>query len=164
MSIPVYTPPNPLVHKANVDLIFRGLPSIIHLVQGDNSIPVIEVKLYRSGVIFSALDLSPTEINVRCLNADKSTVYTPILGINEDGTSVYVEASRVITDYCGTAMVVIEIKNGRNGSNIINTGPFYINIDKNPAWDNPKPLDIGGIKFRVEAEDEYEIVEYEVIT
>ena len=133
MSISIYTPTNKIVHTARVDFVRRNIPSIIHLVQGDVTLPVIEIKMTNNNVKFDLISaLNPTEINVRCMNSDFSGVSTPILGVSSDRTSLYFEVPEEMTRVYGTSLLVAEVK---NGVTIVNSGPFYLEIDRNPVWE-----------------------------
>lgn len=161
MSIPIYTPVNKIVHQVKVDFIRRNIPSVVHLVQGDKTLPVIEIKMTSNNVKFNVIDaLSPTEINIRCMNSDFSGVYTPALGTNEAGTSVYFEVPSVMTNSHGKALLVVEVK---CGNAVINSGPFYLDIDNNPVWYNIAPSKYGGVSFEP-IKTPSKIVDYEVVT
>jgi hypothetical protein len=161
MAIRTYTPQNKIIHQVKVDFVRRNIPSVVHLVQGDKTLPVIEIKMTSNNTKFNVIqELAPTEINIRCMNSDFSGVYTPILGTDEAGTSLYFEVPSVMTNSHGRALLVAEVKCGEN---VTNSSPFYLDIDKNPVWNNIKPSKYGGVIFEP-IKTLSKIVDYEVIT
>lgn len=159
MSVTTYTPSNKIIHQIKVDLIRRDIPSVIHIVQGDMTLPIIEVKVYRNGSIFDIASFQATDINVRCVKSDFSTVYAPVLGVSTSGTSLYFEISKAMSDVYGRASAVIELK---RTDDIINSSPFYLDIDPNPVWDDEPPKEYGGVSFEA-IENYFKVVQFEVI-
>lgn len=131
MSIPIYTPTNKILHEVKVDFLNRGVPSIVHLVQGDNSLPVLEIFLYKGSARFNVTDLNPTEINVRCKNYDRRDAYTPVNGVNDLGNIVYLEIPENMTNAYGTSVLVVEVK---ICDFVMCSAPFHLEIDRNPVW------------------------------
>lgn len=161
MAIPIYIPSNKIVHQVKVDFVQRNIPSVVHIVQGDNTLPVVKVKCTINNMITDIVEyLSPTEINIRCLNGGFSEVYSPILGIDEDGASVYFEVSPEMTESYGTALLVLEVK--KDGL-ITNSSPFHLEIDKNPVWDKTHPSRSGGVKFQA-IDVDIQLVNYRVVS
>ena len=123
-----YTPASDkFVHNVSVDFRRRIVNEHIHIVQYDNSLPIIAVTLYS--------DYSPycvpanAECNIRLKKQDGTYVYNPALGCNDDRTIAYFEVTDQMTMFPGVLYPIIEI---RIGTNVAASGTIKVEIDRNP--------------------------------
>lgn len=129
MPINTYTiPEGSHVHTTQVDFVSRPTQSIVHLVQYDTTLQIIEVALYsdRNKFIIPA----NADVFMRWSNKDRTFVYPKTLGCNKSRTSIYVEVSDKMTKTYGPSNPIIEISlNGKvAGSQSI---PVY--VERNPV-------------------------------
>ena len=129
MPINTYTiPEGSHVHTTQVDFVSRPTQSIVHLVQYDTTLQIIEVALYsdRNKFIIPA----DADVFMRWSNKDRTFVYPKTLGCNKSRTSIYVEVSDKMTKTYGPSNPIIEISlNGKvAGSQSI---PVY--VERNPV-------------------------------
>lgn len=134
MSVNTYTPESTkIIHEASVDFMDRtSIGDIVHLMQYDNSLPIIAVKLFSKGSPYSIPN--DMDVNVRVRKADNTVIYNPVLGCNEDRNVVYVEATLQMCTIEGDAFGIIELINGEV---VAGSGRFNILVDENPVnYDN----------------------------
>ena len=125
----IYTPDsNKIVHTTSVDFKKRGVNKPIHVVQYDNSLPVIAVKLYLDGEVYALS--SEAEANVRLKKRDGTVVYNPVLGCNSDRNIVYFEVTYQMTSVNGRTAPVLEICYGND--QVASSSPIEMEIDRNP--------------------------------
>lgn len=124
-----YTPPSTsVVHNAGVSLTDRSPASVVHLVQYDNTLPIVAVALTANGQAYTV----PTgaAVNVRMRKPDGKYVYDPALGVSEDAQTAYIAVTLQMAAAWGKAPAVIEIV--VNG-NVAATGTFICDISENPV-------------------------------
>jgi hypothetical protein len=97
-------------------------------MQYDNQIPIICVALYNEGEPYEIPE-TITAVNIRLGKSDGTFVYNPALGISEDKTMVYFEATQQMTIVTGSTTAIAELC---IGAEIAQTGYIYITIDENP--------------------------------
>lgn len=138
------------MHYAAVDFVSRAIPRPIHIVQYDNSLPVIVVSLYKDGQVYTIPEGSI--VNFRWGKPDGNIVYNHALGWNEDMTMVYVEVDQQMAAAYGKAEMVIEIlRDERNEVKFAQSSALTVSIDRNPVQN-------ANIKSTSEAEAIYEFV------
>lgn len=129
MSVNVYTPdPTKIIHNTSVDFVSRYISAPVHLVQFDNSMPIIEVKLYSNGTPY--VIPAGMNVNIRTRKPDGNVIYNPVLGCDSTRTIVYVEATQQMCAAKGDMYPIIEIA---DLVNIAASGYFYVQIDTNPV-------------------------------
>ena len=116
-----------IVHETSVDFITRECSKEIHIVQYDDSQPIIAVSLRANSEKYSLPD--GYEANIRFGKKDRTFVYKAVLGCNDDRSVVYFSVDKQMSLIYGKVNPIIEITYGGAivGSSSI---PFY--IDRNP--------------------------------
>ena len=125
----VYTPDGSrIVHYTYVDMSNRQITRPVHLVQYDDALPVIAVKLYNDGQKYTIPDNAT--VNIRCGKTDGKIVYNPALGCDSSRHVVYFEVTAQMTLLAGdmTPVIEIELSNGSACS-----GAIALSIDYNPV-------------------------------
>lgn len=117
-----------MVRYTSSDLSDRAIARPVHIMQYDNQIPIICVALYNEGEPYEIPE-TITSVNIRLGKSDGTFVYNPALGISEDKTMVYFEATQQMTLVAGSITAIAELC---IGSEIAQTGYIYITIDENP--------------------------------
>lgn len=124
-----YTPPSTsVVHNASVSLTERAPASIVHLVQYDDTLPIVAVALTANGQAYTV----PTgaAVNVRMKKPDGTYVYNPALGVSENAQTAYIAVTLQMTAVRGNAAPIVEIV---IDGNVAATGTFTMIIDENPV-------------------------------
>ena len=122
-----YTPASDkFVHNVSVDFKRRAVNEQIHVVQYDNSLPIIAVSLFSDYMPYSIP--ATAEGNIRIKKKDGTYVYNPALGCNSDGTVLYFEVTHQITTFPGVLEPIIEI---RIGTMVAASGTIKVEVDKN---------------------------------
>ena len=130
-ALTTYTPSaNTIVHTTQVDFIDRdtfGTP--VHLVQGDDKLPVIEIELYKSGQPYTVPSTASGNIRWKKPAPSPYYVLNPLLGVSTDRTKAYIEVTQQMTTQYGPVGAVLEliVSDGTGMS-----GPLSIFLDKNP--------------------------------
>ena len=125
----VYTPDDSkIVHYTYSDMSNRQITRPVHLVQYDDALPIIAVKLYNDGQEYTIP--SNATVNIRCGKADGKMIYNPALGCDSSRHIVYFEVTKQMTAIAGDMVPVIEIETG-NGSAC--SGAIALSIDYNPV-------------------------------
>lgn len=136
----VYTPPSTkIVYHTYVDFVDRSMsPRPIHLVQYDDSMQLLQVELFLDGSRYAVYDDS--EINIRLKKPDRSTVYSPAIGVSPDRHTVYFEVNRQMTSVTGKLFCIVE--HCFNGQ-VAGSSSIPILIDGNPIIASAKidPID-----------------------
>lgn len=116
-----------VIHHTRADFSKRMPQDVVHLVQYDNSLPVLKVDLYLNGSSYTLP--STATVYIRWGKKDHTFVYKEVLGKSQDGKSVFVEVDDQMTYYFGNPAPILELKLGANsaGSSALN-----ITIDRNP--------------------------------
>ena len=140
----LYTPSSDkFVHNTTVDFKRRIVNEQIHIVQYDNSLPIIAVSLYSDYIPYHI----PTnaEGNIRVKKPDGTYVYNPALGCNSDRTVLYFEVTNQMTMLHGELNPIIEI---RIGASVGASSTIKVIVDKNPISEGD-----------VESTNEYKVIE-----
>lgn len=125
----VYTPDgSKIVHYTYADMSNRQITRPVHLVQYDDALPVIAVKLYNDGQKYTIPD--DATVNIRCGKADGKMIYNPALGCDSSRHIVYFEVTKQMTAFAGDMVPVVEIESS-NGSAC--SGAIALSIDYNPV-------------------------------
>lgn len=125
----VYTPDsNRVVHYTYADMTARQIVRPVHLVQYDQGLPIIAVKLYNDGLEYTI----PTNatVNIRCGKVDGNFVYNPALGWDSAMHTVYFEVTKQMTALAGEINPIVEIE---LNNKIVSSGAIAVQIDFNPV-------------------------------
>ena len=116
-----------IVYSAAVDFGTRTCSKEVHIVQYDNSLPIVAVKLYSSGGYYALP--AGYEANLRFSKKDKTFIYKPVLGCDKNRTTVYFVVDEQMSLIAGDVYPIIELT--YNGS-IVGSSPITFVIDRNP--------------------------------
>ena len=129
MSVSVYSPPcYKIVHYTYADFVSRQIGRPVHIVQCDDNLPILAVKLYSDGQPYTIPENS--DANIRMVKPDGKHVYNPALGCDSARHTVYFAVTQQMAVYAGESSPVVEIYT--NGS-IASTSSIGIVIDRNPV-------------------------------
>lgn len=125
-----YNPPaDRIVHYTYADFTGRLVPRPVHLVQYDNSLPIVAVTLYNDGQPYVLP--SNSGANIRWHKKDNNIVYNPALGCDAARGVVYFEITQQMTVLEGVTEPVVEIV--VNNTQVASSGSFKVIIDRNPV-------------------------------
>ena len=120
-----------ILHKTSVDFASRALPKVVHIVQYDNKLPVLEVQLFANSTPYTIPENAA--INLRFKKKDRTFIIIQAAGCDESRQVVYFEVSNQMTVDHGFFYSVIEVSIGEE---IAASGHFGIEIDRNPVQDD----------------------------
>ena len=144
MAAANYSPPETALIKATrADFDRRDVVQPVHLVQYDDTLPVLAVALYKGGQPWTL----PTgaDVNLRMDKKDGHYVYNPALGVSSDRATVYLAATAQMTTGYGTFAPVVEVL---AGGGVAGMAALRLEIDRNPVQDG-----------MIESTDEYKTVQ-----
>lgn len=144
MAVANYSPPETALIKATrADFDRRDVVQPVHLVQYDDTLPVLAVALYKGGQPWTL----PTgaDVNLRMDKKDGHYVYNPALGVSSDRTTVYLAVTAQMTTGYGTFAPVVEVL---AGGGVAGMAALRLEIDRNPVQDG-----------MIESTDEYKTVQ-----
>lgn len=139
-----YSPPDTALIKATrADFDRRDVVQPVHLVQYDDTLPVLAVNLYKGGQPWTL----PTgaDVNLRMDKKDGHYVYNPALGVSSDRATVYLAVTAQMTTGYGTFAPVVEVL---AGGGVAGMAALRLEIDRNPVQDD-----------MIESTDEYKTVQ-----
>lgn len=144
MAAANYSPPETALIKATrADFDRRDVVQPVHLVQYDDTLPVLAVALYKGGQPWTL----PTgaDVNLRMDKKDGHYVYNPALGVSSDRATVYLAVTAQMTTGYGTFAPVVEVL---AGGGVAGMAALRLEIDRNPVQDG-----------MLESTDEYKAVQ-----
>lgn len=144
MAVANYSPPaEALIKATRADFDRRDVVLPVHLVQYDDTLPVLAVALYKGGQPWTL----PTgaDVNLRMDKKDGHYVYNPALGVSSDRSTVYMAVTAQMTTGCGTFAPVVEVL---AGGGVAGMAALRLDIDRNPVQDG-----------MIESTDEYKTVQ-----
>ena len=144
MAAANYSPPaEALIKATRADFDRRDVVQPVHLVQYDDTLPVLAVALYKGGQPWTL----PTgaDVHLRMDKKDGHYVYNPALGVSSDRTTVYLAVTAQMTTGCGTFAPVVEVL---AGGCVAGMAALRLDIDRNPVQDG-----------MIESTDEYKTVQ-----
>lgn len=147
MAAANYSPPETALIKATrADFDRRDVVQPVHLVQYDDTLPVLAVALYKGGQPWTL----PTgaDVNLRMDKKDGHYVYNPALGVSSDRATVYLAVTAQMTTGCGTFAPVVEVLAGGGVAGMAGMAALRLEIDRNPVQDG-----------MIESTDEYKTVQ-----
>ena len=116
-----------IVHNTSVDLITRWFTREVHIVQYDNSQPIVAVELFKNSERFILPD--GYEANLRFGKKDRTFIYKPVLGCNQGRDTVYFAVDEQMSMFYGKVNPIIEFT--YNGA-VVGSSSIPFVIDKNP--------------------------------
>ena len=150
MAITTYTiPAEKIIHNTSVDFSSRfSIINPIHIVQYDNSLPIISVELKNDNKTY----VLPTNIEVwiRWKKPDNTFVRKQALGCNSERNTVYFEITQQMVMQDGSFKPVVELIIPSDGSDpsVASSSYFSVLVDRNPIQN-------GDIESMTEYEDPY---------
>lgn len=156
MATSEYTVPSTkIIHETKVDFSARhDYCAPIHLVQYDNSIPIIAVTLRNKQTTYKLDDSH--EVWIRWRKPDNTFVRKKALGCNSSKNVVYFEVTQQMVMLCGNTEPVVElIIPGGTGTDpqVASSASFNVVIERNPIQN-------GDIQSMDQYEDPYGNVTY----
>ena len=133
---------NDIIHETSADFVLRSVAKEIHVVQYDNLLHIVKVKLYNNGERYVLPD--DASVNLRFGKADHTFVYKGVLGCNESRDAVYFSVDQQMTAIDGKANPVLELFHSQGHSS---SSPIPFVIDKNPIQDGD-----------IESQDDFKIL------
>lgn len=128
MSVSTYTPDNTkILHTTYADFVLRQICRPIHVVQYDDSLPILAVKLFSNGQPYTIP--SNADVSIRLGKSDGKFVYNPVLGCNSARHIVYFEITYQMVILAEKVNPVIEVK---IGTSTVASSSIGIIIDRNP--------------------------------
>ena len=128
MSVSTYTPDSTkILHTAYADFVSRQIGRTIHVVQYDDSLPLLAVKLFSDGQPYTIP--SNAEISIKLGKSDGKFVYNPALGCDSARHTAYFEITYQMVVLAETVSPIIEV---RIGTSIAASSSIGIIIDRNP--------------------------------
>ena len=116
-----------IVHNTSVDLITRWFAREVHIVQYDNSQPIVAVELFKNSERFVLPD--GYEANLRFGKKDRTFIYKPVLGCNQGRDTVYFAVDEQMSMFYGKVNPIIEFT--YNGA-VVGSSSIPFVIDRNP--------------------------------
>lgn len=144
MAAANYSPPaEALIKATRADFDRRDVVQPVHLVQYDDTLPVLSVALYKGGQPWTL----PTgaDVNLRMDKKDGHYVYNPALGVSSDRNTVYMAVTAQMTTCFGTFAPVVEVL---AGGGVAGMAAMRLDIDRNPVQDG-----------MLESTDEYKTIQ-----
>lgn len=144
MAAANYSPPETALIKATrADFDRRDVVQPVHLIQYDDTLPVLAVALYKGGQPWTL----PTgaDVNLRMDKKDGHYVYNPALGVSSDRATVYLAVTAQMTTGYGTFAPVVEVL---AGGGVAGMAALRLEIDRNPVQEG-----------MIESADEYKTVQ-----
>ena len=128
MSVSTYVPDSTkILHIAYADFVSRQIGRTVHVVQYDDSLPLLAVKLFSDGQPYTIP--SNANISIKLGKSDGKFVYNPALGCDSTRHIAYFEITYQMVVLAETVSPVIEV---RIGSSIAASSSIGIIIDRNP--------------------------------
>ena len=120
-----------IIHETEVDFVLRPVSTPIHLVQFDNSLPLIKVNLLKNGRKFVIPD--GYHVYLKFLNAKigVNNVQFEIEECNDSKDAVYFKVTPGMTNLFQKTFGVISVKNQAEDEEA-HSSPLQFTIDRNP--------------------------------
>lgn len=140
MPATTYTlPPNTILHHTEGYLDSRPPAPPVHLVQYDNTLPVLAVSLYAGGQPYTVPENA--YVNIRMTKPDGTVIYNPALGVDAARSTAYIQLTPQMTVLDGDFRPILEIT--ANGG-VAGTSVLSMHIDPNPVKEE-----------KIQSEDEF---------
>ena len=129
MGVSVYTPDSTkILHVAYADFVSRQIGRTVHVVQYDDGLPLLAVKLFSDGQPYTIP--SNADINIKLGKSDGKFVYNPALGCDSARHIVYFEITYQMVILAEEVSPVVEVI---IGSSVSASSSISIIIDRNPV-------------------------------
>lgn len=120
-----------IVHETKVDFRRRPIVEAVHIVQYDDSMPILAVELYSDGMIYQAP--SDNTFKLRFGHGDGTFSYVESIGTNLNRSIVYFRVTPAMTYRCGLRKPVVEMT---AGFAFANSSEIPVMIDRNPIQES----------------------------
>ena len=120
-----------IVHSTSIDFKKRSVIKPIHIVQYDNSLPIIAVSMFSDGFAYTLPE--GAEANVRFKKPDGKVVYNPVLGCDSKRNILYFEITYQMSSVSGNSFPVIEIVLDER---VAASSSISMEIDRNPIQES----------------------------
>jgi len=128
MGLSIYVPEDTkILHTAYADFVSRQIGRPVHIVQYDDGIPILAVRLFSDGSIYTVPE--EADVNIKLSKFDQTFVYNPALGCDESRHTVYFEITYQMAVLAGEISPVIEVI---VGDSVSASSSISIVIDRNP--------------------------------
>ena len=128
METSVYIPDNTkILHTTYADFVTRQIGRTVHIVQYDDGLPILEVKLFADGQPYRIPENAV--VNIKLGKSDGKFVYNPALGCNSERCVVYFEITYQMAVLAGNVNPLIEVV---INDTVAASSPVCIVIDRNP--------------------------------
>lgn len=141
MSLSIYVPPSDaIIHYTSVDFNLRTIERPVRLMQYDEDMAIVAVKLYKDGVEYSVHsdDANNTyDAHIKMLKTDNTFVIDDALGVDSSRHIVYFKMTYQMMLCSGDTPFTVQITASPtlqpNLVDVVHTGTVKIKIDKNPV-------------------------------
>lgn len=116
-----------IIHNTGVDFTTRSCTDEVHIVQYDNTQPIVAVQLFKDGKVYQLPN--GYEANLRFGKKDNTFIYKPVLGSNADRTVVYFDVDEQMSLIYGDVYPIIEVT---YAGAVVGSSPIIFIIDRNP--------------------------------
>lgn len=106
-----------IIHTTKVDFVGRSATEFVHLVQGDDELPIVAIDLFVNGLSFV---IPNNIIDIKVNNKN-------ILGISEDRKRVFWKATQDITRLKGIHQMVVTLYKANDS--FAGSSSFYIDVE-----------------------------------
>jgi len=131
MAVQTYTVgSNDILHSIAIDFVKRPFTSPVHVVQFDNTLPIIEVELFENNEHY----VIPNDVDI-WVRWSNGQVYKQVLGCSSDRKKVYFSIDQNMVEKYGDAYAIIEVvKDDGQGTTkkVAGSSPLLFQVDKNP--------------------------------
>lgn len=117
-----------IIHNVIADFVNRQITKPVHIVQYDNTLPIIAVTLYKAGELYSIPDNA--NASIRTGKRDGTIICNPALGRSSDKHVLYFEVTKQMSAIDGFQPAVIEIS---VDGGVAATSVIGIVVERNPA-------------------------------
>lgn len=124
-----YTPSGDVIlHHTRAYLDSRPPAAPVHLVQYDDTLPVIAAALYAGEVPYTLP--AGGSVNIRMGKPDGTSLYNPALGLDEGRHTVYIQVTPQMTALAGDLAPILEVT---AGGGVAGTSVLALKIAPNPV-------------------------------
>lgn len=129
MSVSTYVPDSTkILHTAYADFVTRQIGRTVHVVQYDNGLPILAVKLFSDGQPYTIP--ANADINIKLGKSDGKFVYNPALGCDSARHIAYFEVTYQMVVLAEEVSPVVEVL---VGDAVSASSSISIIIDRNPV-------------------------------
>lgn len=116
------------VHHISLDLVSRSIDPIVHVVQYDDRVPLLAVRVTNRGKAWQ-VPSDVTNVDFLMRKPNGGVYFGECLGISEDRTEIIFEIEPASTVIAGRANALIRFS---FEDGLTSTAPFIMDIDRNP--------------------------------